>query len=127
MGRDSFYGKKVPCRHCKVRVTARPRGLCWGCYNESTVKELYPISNSRHAYRGLGEFHPTSKPDPTDAPPGSLAKMKVLRKRLESREELFHPADATDVVQSLLNPFHGQVRQMNGGWSPASGQPSGLE
>lgn len=120
-------GKKIPCRHCTKRVVARPRGLCWGCYERPDVKALYPISDSRHAFRGLDVQPPTSKPLPTDAPPGSLAKMKVLRKRLEMREELFHPADATDVVQELLDPFHGQVRRLNGGWSAASGLPSGLD
>lgn len=120
-------GKKIPCRHCKVRIVTRPRGLCWGCYGRPEVKGLYPTSDNRHNQKGLGEHYPTSNSDPTTAPPGSLAKMKVLRKRLESREELFHPADATGVVLELLDPFKGMVHKNGGGWSPVSGQPSGLE
>lgn len=39
------------------------------------------------------DFAPTKQPEPTDARPGSEAKLKVLQRRLLAGEELHHLDD----------------------------------
>jgi hypothetical protein len=39
---------------------------------------------------------PAPLPVPTDAPPGSARKVRVLAHRFRLRQELFHPDDARD-------------------------------
>jgi hypothetical protein len=81
------------CVHCDRFPARRPRGLCWGCYYRPGVRELYPtrLNHSRNEIA----FTPASRwPDPTDARPGSGAKIKVLMERAANNQVLFHPDDA---------------------------------
>jgi hypothetical protein len=100
------------CRHCKDRHVNRPRGLCWPCYYEPGVKELYPPT-SPYARRGIGHGNGTQPlpMTPTNAPVGSLAKLKVMYARLQRGEQLFHPNDSRDQEPNLLLPFAGKVYQ----------------
>lgn len=50
-------------------------------------------SNDFRLVREAEEFTPYSKPQPTDALPGSEEKIDVLRARIENGEELFHEDD----------------------------------
>ncbi len=83
------------CRNCQKSKSNRPRGLCWTCYYAPGVRELFP-STSKFARRGLGSFNGNAPlPDePTDASPGSDAKIMILMKRAAKRQALFHPQDS---------------------------------
>jgi hypothetical protein len=85
------------CRHCKVKPVNRPRGLCWTCYYD--FRELYP-SISKYANRGIMDSRgPAPMPAiPTDAPAGSLAKMRVMHARAMRGESLFHPLDNAEIA-----------------------------
>jgi hypothetical protein len=87
---------KPLCRHCHKTPSNRPRGLCWTCYYTPGVRELFP-STSKFARRGLGNFCGSAPlPEfPTQAMPGSDAKVLVLIERARRRQALFHPDDAT--------------------------------
>jgi hypothetical protein len=84
------------CRHCRRGKVARPRGLCWNCYYEPGVRELYPAA-IKYQWRGpgVGRRHSLPPPFPTSAAPGSPEKILVLTQRLEQGFDLWHPDDAT--------------------------------
>jgi hypothetical protein len=85
----------TPCRHCGQAPINRPRGLCWHCWHDAEVRDLYPPSVSKFARRGNGCGHGGYRlPEPTDALPGTEAKVRVLEERARRREQLFHPQDA---------------------------------
>ena len=83
------------CRHCQKAPASRPRRLCFACYYMPGVRELYP-STSKFARRGEGNLTgnrpmPTC---PTDALPGTPAKIAVLTERVRLKQSLWHPDDA---------------------------------
>lgn len=88
-------GARPPCRHCKDRNVCRPRGLCNTCFLDLAVRELYPISTSRYASKGVGTGNVCGKVPAaaTTAGPGSDAKIDVMRGRAERGESLSHPDD----------------------------------
>ncbi len=120
---------KPICRHCNRLPVNRPRGLCWGCYYTPGVKDLFPIT-SKYASRGYAVIVSAElnlPAEPTDAPPGSLAKMRVMQQRIIRGESPFHPRDNRVVVWDLLTPF-GPVFDANGRDNGRKhGQPTGLE
>lgn len=82
------------CRHCQKNKVNRPRGLCWRCYYTPGVLELYP-STSKYARRSYQNFSGPAAPcEPTDALPGTEAKLRVLESRAANGQELFHDRDA---------------------------------
>lgn len=83
------------CVHCHKGKVSRPGGLCWACYYTPSVRQQYVV-RTRCGRRGLGG-RPGRKPalEPTDALPGSEEKIRVLMKRAERGQELWHPHDAT--------------------------------
>lgn len=82
----------MKCRHCKVKRSNRPRGLCYCCYR--TVRDLY-AATSRYCIAGLDYAdEPRTPCCPTAARPGSADKMAVMQTRLTAGESLFHPLDA---------------------------------
>lgn len=84
----------LPCRHCHRNPIGRPRGLCWSCYYAPGVRERYPISQSKYAKRGV-DNNLGQRAEPTDATPGTAAKIAVLAARAARGELLFHPQDCT--------------------------------
>lgn len=85
---------RVSCRNCGSPVR-RPRGLCWRCYYAPGVRERF-ATESIFGRRGLA-LDPRERPlpdSPTDAPPGSPEKIRVLQERARAGRALFHPADA---------------------------------
>ena len=70
------------------------------------MRDLYPSTN-KYARRGLGNLTGAIPlpAEPTSAPPGSLEKMKVMRRRIERGEGLFHPRDNPEVDRALIDPF----------------------
>jgi hypothetical protein len=84
------------CRHCRSGKVNRPRGLCWTCYYSPGVRDEYH-SGSKYARRGFGGANTGKLPlpaEPTDARPGTAAKIAVLRKRASRGEHLWHADDA---------------------------------
>jgi len=103
----------------------RPRGLCFGCSQKKSVRKKHPTSGSKYGSRGLGNWERKGRMAirplcPTVAPPGSLAKMIVMRLRLLRGETLDHPGDNREQVRELVDPFNGLSRK----WR--SGTPTGL-
>lgn len=101
------------CRHCSKKKANRPRGLCWTCYYTPGVLDLYPSTSKYAPKSSCWEEEPdggATPAEPTDAPPGSLAKMRVMRQRLLRRETLFHPLDNKVVDGALVNPLPGKAR-----------------
>lgn len=82
------------CRHCQAARVGRPRGLCWRCYYRPDVRELYQ-STSKYARRSTPDYCGRARLPgfPTDAAPGSEAKVAVLEERAARREALWHPMD----------------------------------
>ena len=96
--------RRPPCRHCGGNVACRPRGLCWPCFGDPAVRALYPTSAAPTSRRGVGNGVMASAPppsEPTDALPGSEAKMAVLAARAARGESLWHPSDAGGGVSVL--------------------------
>jgi hypothetical protein len=82
------------CAHCGTGQVSRPRGLCWTCYYKPGVRENHPPTG-KCGERGLagGNFVPGQAAFPTDASPGSEAKVKILMIRARLRQDLWHPLD----------------------------------
>lgn len=82
------------CRHCNEHPVSRPRGLCWTCYYNPTVRDRYPLADhcvcGPHARSG-GSM---KLPEPTDARPGSEDKIAILAERVRLGMALFHPDDS---------------------------------
>ena len=80
------------CRHCEERFATRPRGLCWPCYGDTTIREQYPryFSPLMVGVGGQDSLPETS----TDALPGSEEKIMVFEERVAKGVSLFHPGDA---------------------------------
>ncbi len=90
------------CRHCQKTKSNRPRGLCWTCYYTPGIRERYP-STSKFARRGLGNFNLQAPlaDAPTDAAPGSEAKILILMERAGLKQSLFHPEDSMLMLPPL--------------------------
>lgn len=86
------YAVRPVCRHCGLRRSNRPRGLCWSCYCDPAVRRATP-SVSAYANRG-GDWQESTRERPVAAvplrcPPGSKGRVAELRGRVERRERLF--------------------------------------
>ena len=86
------------CRHCGKKPAWRPRGLCWVCWHDESIRAQYPLHRFACNKNGAagGDFNggyalPHSA---TTASPGSPAKIRVLQRRAGRRVSLFHPDDA---------------------------------
>jgi hypothetical protein len=85
----------MSCRHCGQKQAARPRGLCWTCYQTLDIRRQY-ASLSKFGRRGVLDFYGSGElpAAPTTALPGSLEKVAVLQQRASRRQALWHPDDA---------------------------------
>lgn len=94
-GRKVARGEKVgPCRHCGKVRTFRRRMLCGTCYDRPAVREAAG-GGFGHGYEGRRRRPGRRLPaEPTDALPGTEAKIRVLERRAARGEQLFHPLDA---------------------------------
>jgi len=81
--------KFIVCLHCGERKKYRGRGLCSSCYER--VGSRYP--SSRRGVPGGANPSPPPPPEPTDAPPGSAEKVRVLIEREARCVGLWHPLD----------------------------------
>jgi hypothetical protein len=85
------------CKHCRrPQRSLRTRGLCQPCYNVPSVREKFPIEGglvAACARRGVGHSG-AGLPEPTDARPGSEAKVRVLEERARLGQALWHPLDS---------------------------------
>jgi hypothetical protein len=82
------------CVHCQDRPAVRARGLCSACYYQPHIRQRYPITTValvRHSTEG--EPMERGEAEPTDALPGTPAKIEVMAERYERRQSLFHPGD----------------------------------
>lgn len=102
------------CRHCGHALVCRPRGLCWTCYYTPGLRDQYPSTSSRGLWSNDPERRRTRQPPlpsvPTDAAPGSEAKIKCMIERLARGESLHHPDDAP-LGTAGLEPLPGDGRR----------------
>jgi hypothetical protein len=85
------------CPHCRRFVVAVGYPLCWTCRQKPEVRALFPRRRSKFGRRGTGIGVNSKAPlpaSPTDAVPGSEAKILVMMDRASKRQQLFHPEDA---------------------------------
>ena len=85
------------CKHCKRSKAVRPRGLCWKCYYNAAVRNLYPV-NEKFG-RGVPDVDMLSghrlPVSPTTTEPGTSERIAVLAERFAEKRALFHPDDVT--------------------------------
>jgi hypothetical protein len=79
-----------PCVHCRRRPGCRAR-----CYDDPAVRLRTPKSSHPCNYRALPDFNGpgATPPAPTDAAPGTAAKLAVLRARAAAGQRLHHARD----------------------------------
>ncbi len=80
------------CRHCQQHPATRSRQLCYGCFENSSIRDLYPPMTRNKSDRSRRNRRLPRVP--TSAPPGSEAKIRVMQHRFMRRMQLFHPQDA---------------------------------
>lgn len=44
------------CRHCQKRKGNRPRGLCWTCHNNKSIRIQYPSTHPFASKSAKGEY-----------------------------------------------------------------------
>lgn len=93
-GEDGRY-QVNRCRDCKRRPVTRNLGLCGRCYQDPAVRAIYttqtpPEVPDRYGFQPLPEL-------PTDARPGSEAKISILEARALTGSQLWHPRDWRDL------------------------------
>lgn len=105
------------CRHCDRRIAVKARLLCEPCYYDPPTRDLYPPV-SKYGVHSADTYAPSAVPaDPTNAPCGSLAKLKVMRQRFERGEGLFHPDDNPVFVgESGIFSTGGGIARPRGWW-----------
>ena len=84
----------MKCAHCQVRKTYRAE-LCRPCHYKPAVRALYPCGPARRSGVSVENQARGVAAGPTDAPPGTEAKVAVLIERASQGVSLWHPADAT--------------------------------
>lgn len=88
------------CRHCQCRVANRARGLCYPCYSDTAIRDLYQPNEIAQRYANGGKARPDvngRRPlprTPTAYAPGTLEKIDVMADRASRREAIHHPLDA---------------------------------
>ena len=90
----------VKCRHCGRPKVNRPRGMCWKCFYQPGVKELYP-STSKYGRRGVGNGDAASRPasSPCPHPCGSPGRVETMAARASAGESLFHAGDCQGIAE----------------------------
>lgn len=99
------------CQHCREFGPHYARGLCRPCYRAQ--RDFY----AHLERKGRKHVYPGQFPDtyvrralparPTDAEPGSEAKIQVLIARLAARVSLHHPRDRRWGMEPVRLPVDG--------------------
>lgn len=97
------------CRHCGWRKANATRGLCRACSDTPGLRDMYPGENDKYGRELPPDIDgPVPPPaSPTDARPGTPAKVAELERRATAGVELWHPQDpgtADDFRPLLLVP-----------------------
>lgn len=79
-----------PCVHCGLCPGWATRGLCRKCARIQRVREEYGITTREPE----PDYSRLTECQPTQAQPGSEAKIQVLTQRHASGQHLHHPQDA---------------------------------
>lgn len=86
------------CVHCNVRKASQSRNLCYVCFQEPEVRDLYPPKGKMT----LPDGSPTTEVDffkaqptevPTETEPGSQDRIAVYMERVLLKQDLHHPKD----------------------------------
>lgn len=107
---DTAQTVDLKCKHCGEGKRSRPRGLCWTCFYDESVRSQYASKQTEHGRldRESTNITPPLAPNPTSHPPGTEAKFAVLMERASAGYQLFHPADAKHDLASDGIPAHNK-------------------
>ncbi len=88
------------CQHCGYEVVCRPRGLCWNCFADRRIRELYAPVTRAGDYGALVYEPPQLEPaTPCPHPVGSPERIATYASRAEAGEKLWHPEDSRTVAE----------------------------
>lgn len=112
MGRQIYERVHQTCRHCRRAKVSRPRGLCWTCWHDRGIRQLYPVT-SKFARRGVGVTGGGKEHgEATSYRQGTIEKLAVLAERASLGLALFNPSDTTAIIGTALptesRPGHGE-------------------
>ena len=111
--------RRAPCRHCGASRVLHRRGLCYACYFTPAIRKKYgPVSPMGNKALGFDTARQLLPPEPTDAIPGSEAKIRVLEARFAARLQMHHPDDA-----KLSQGDDGAVRALAGALAATEADP----
>jgi hypothetical protein len=94
--------RRQPCVACGAPRKGCGKGLCLACFGDPAVRARFPGLYAAADPSATPDFNGTPPPPaaPTDAPPGSAAKVEALAARAAAGERLFHPLDRSDRLDS---------------------------
>ena len=101
---DSKLRVYPPCRACNRRPGRRNKTLCSRCYADRAIREAYPSISKYGRRSDIGAPGVRPLPEPTDALPGTEAKVRVLIQRAALGLELWHPRDAVRDDRPIEQP-----------------------
>lgn len=101
---------KPKCRHCKVRVGNRQKGLCWSCSLDDSVRSLYPTT-SKYGRRGVGLVAMKGSTTPTVYEAGSDEKIAIMAERAAAGLPLFDPSDKPYESAIVKSDPHYKVKR----------------
>ena len=103
------------CVHCRQKLTLFRFGLCTVCASYRSLRVRYRRHQTPQRpchRRDEADYVAPLPASATDAPKGSIDKLKVMRERLLRGEQLFHPGDNQTVAPdyqrlSEMSRYHG--------------------
>ena len=89
------------CRHCLKCVVSKPRGLCWACHRNMSVRELYAVAPHCVHGPGAGSGSGTPPVRPCPHPQGSPGRLDTMSRRAVAGESLWHPGDCREITADV--------------------------
>lgn len=94
--------KGEPCRHCQKAPIHKPRNLCYNCYMDLSIRNLYPVSVKAYEIRDTYAPRPLDT-NPTQTIPGSEEKILLMMDRAKRGVQLFHPDEPSIEIEHTVN------------------------
>lgn len=105
---------RQPCQHCKQGLVVRRYNLCWSCFYNPKIRELYkpPVTKVNRRGSATEETHGRPlPPHPTSSWPGTAEKVEVMRDRLLAGYHIHHPLDAGAAQLSSVEARRDAMRE----------------
>lgn len=109
------------CQNCRKHIITRPRKLCTLCYYDKDIRCKFKTWPGYYPHGAVG-WNPDAAIEPTEFPPGSEGKIKVMRARAEQMGPLHHALDAgfreRIKASQARRKSNGCVVRLDRRWSP---------